>query len=97
MNPVLSLNQIRIWLDTHQRRLKFESSLPTIVAIANRSGVSRQTLYAILRDERSEFGEVAQIRLSRVIQQISSEPSYHYSNMARIDLSGATPRIRFGV
>ena len=24
-------------------------------------GVSRQTLYALIRDERSEFGEVAQI------------------------------------
>jgi DNA-binding XRE family transcriptional regulator len=97
MNNVLSLNQIRSWFDMHQRRLRVENSLPTMVDIASRSGVSRQTLYAILRDDRSEFGEVAQIRLSRVIVQISSEPSYQYSRLSRIDFSGHAPRIKFGV
>jgi hypothetical protein len=97
MNNVLSLNQIRNWFDMHQRRLRVDNSLPTIVDIASRSGVSRQTLYAILRDDRSEFGEVAQIRLSRVIQEITNQPDYQVSRMLRLDLSGATPRIRFGL
>jgi len=97
MSNALSLYQIRIWFDMYQRRLKVDKSLPTIVDIANRSGVSRQTLYAILRDDRSEFGEVAQIRLSRVISQISSQPSYQNSKLSRIDFSGAIPRIKFGL
>lgn len=69
----------------------------TMTNIANKAGISRQTLYAVLNGERDEFGEVAQIRLSRVISQISSEPCYQHSKMARIDLTGAAPRIRFGL
>jgi len=65
--------------------------------IACKAGISRQTLYSVLKDERSEFGQIAQIRLSRVIGEISSEPAYQHSKMARIDLNGPIPRIRFRV
>ena len=64
------------WLKNHQRRLQLGESIPTISKIALMAGISRQTLYAVLRNERTEFGEVAQIRLSRVIQQISGDPAY---------------------
>jgi predicted transcriptional regulator len=97
MHSVLTIEQIQMWLHDHQRRLRHSDSIPTIFAIAEKAGISRQTLYAVLRGDRSEFGEVAQIRLSRVISQISAEPSYKHSKMARVDLSGAMPRIRFRV
>lgn len=93
----LSIREIQLWLQIHQKRIHFDESIPSITEIANRAGVSRQTIYALLRDERAEFGQVAQIRLSRAINQISSEPSYQHSKMARIDLSGSCPRIKFGV
>ena len=94
---VLAIKQIQEWLKVHQKRLQYDDFIPPMTAIADRAGVSRQTLYAILNGERSEFGQVAQIRLSRVISQISSEPNYQHSKIARIDLSSSMPKIKFGV
>ena len=93
----LSISDINVWLINHRKRIEFGDSICSFAEISYRAGISRQTLYAILNNERSEFGEVAQIRLSRVIQEITSQPDYQVSKMMRLDLSGATPRIRFGV
>jgi transcriptional regulator with XRE-family HTH domain len=93
----LSIVQIHEWLKTHQKRLQYGDAVPTISSIAERAGISRQTLYAVLNGERSEFGQVAQIRLSRVIQNITTDPDYQVSRMMRLDLSSAAPRIRFRV
>lgn len=96
MKVVLPLVEIRNWLKAHQRRLNNGDLLPSISSIAEKAGISRQTLYALLRDERSEFGEVAQIRLSKVIQEIASQPNYQVSRMMKLDLSGKFPSIKFG-
>lgn len=93
----LTIENIQLWLRAHQKRLQHGDPVLPISAIASMAGISRVTLYAVLNGERAEFGQVAQIRLSKVISQISSEPSYQHSKMARIDLTGATPRIKFGV
>ena len=93
----LSINQIQSWLQAHQKRLQFGDLVIPMSAIAIKAGISRQTLYAVLNGERAEFGQVAQIRLSRVIQEITSHPDYQVSKMMRLDLSGAAPRIRFGM
>ena len=50
-----------------------------------------------MKGERTEFGEVAQIRLSRMLMRVSEEPSYMQTNIARIDLTSGVPKIRFGV
>ena len=92
-----SISQIQAWLNSHQKRLQHGDPILPISAIAIKAGISRQTLYAVLNGERAEFGQVAQIRLSRVIQEITNQPNYQVSKMMRLDLSGATPRIRFGV
>ncbi len=97
MTKILAIKDLELWLTNHQKRLQFGDSIPPMSEIASRAGMSRQTLYAVLNSQRTEFGQIAQIRLSRVISQISSEPSYQHSKMARIDLTGAMPRIRFGV
>ena len=93
----LSIAQIQSWLQAHQKRLQYGDLVIPISAIANKAGISRQTLYAVLNGERAEFGQVAQIRLSRVIQEITSHPDYQVSRMMRLDLSGVAPRIRFGI
>lgn len=97
MIKTLSLAQIRSWLQAHQKRLQYGDLVIPISAIANKAGISRQTLYAVLNGERAEFGQVAQIRLSKVIQEITSHPDYQVSRMMRLDFSCAAPRIRFGV
>ncbi len=97
MIKTLSLAQIRSWLQAHQKRLQYGDIVIPISAIANKAGISRQTLYAVLNGERAEFGQVAQIRLSKVIQEITSHPDYQVSRMMRLDLSGVAPRIRFGI
>jgi hypothetical protein len=91
----LSINQIQSWLQAHQKRLQYGDPVIPISSIATKAGISRQTLYTVLNGERTEFGQVAQIRLSRVIQEITSHPDYQVSRMMRLDLSGAVPRIRF--
>ena len=97
MLKVLALSEIKSWLLFHKQRIRCRDTLISMSEIATKAGISRQTLYAVLNDERREFGEIAQIRLSRVIKQISSEPSYQHSKIAKIDFTGATPRIRFGM
>lgn len=94
---VLAISEIRSWLRSHQKRMRFDDGIPSMSSIADRAGISRQTLYVVLNGDRSEFGEVAQIRLSKVISQISSEPSYHHSKLSRIDFSSGVPKIRFGM
>ena len=97
MIKTLSLAQIRSWLQAHQKRLQYGDLVIPISAIATKAGISRQTLYAVLNGERAEFGQVAQIRLSKVIQEITSHPDYQVSRMMRLDLSRSAPRIRFGL
>ena len=92
----MSLVEIRNWFVCHQRRQALGESVLSISKIADRAGISRQTLYALLRNERSEFGEVAQIRLSRAIAQISADPAYQHSKLMRVSFSSGTPRLQFG-
>jgi DNA invertase Pin-like site-specific DNA recombinase len=96
-NNYLSIAQIKSLLEAHKKRLQYRDPVISISSIATKAGISRQTLYAVLNGDRTEFGQVAQIRLSRVIQEITSHPDYQVSRMMRLDLSGAAPRIRFGV
>jgi len=97
MIATLSIAQIQVWLKMHQKRLQYGDQVLPISAIASRAGISRQTLYAVLNGERSEFGQIAQIRLSRIIQEITNEPNYQVSKMVRVDLSSGVARIRFGL
>jgi len=93
----LSIHQIQCWLKMHQKRFQCGDLVIPISAIATKAGISRQTLYAVLNGKRAEFGQVAQIRLSRVIQEIASHPDYQVSRLMRIDLSGVAPKIKFGI
>jgi len=93
---VLSLSEIRGFLLSLRLRQRLGEHVPTYTELANTAGVSRQTLYALLRNERSEFGDVAQIRLSRVIAQISADPAYQQTRLMRLSLSPDGPRLHIG-
>ncbi len=88
--------EIRNFLLNMRQRRDLGENVPTLTEIARRACLSRQTIYAFLGHKRSEFGEVAQIRLSRVIQQLSADPAYRQTGLFKIDLSGGTPRLLLG-
>ena len=66
-----SLAQIQALLKQHQRRLRAGDALPTIVDIANRAGIHRDTIYAVLKGDR--ICGRTQYALSRVLQEIEVE------------------------
>lgn len=92
----MTLFQIREWFETHQRRQRMGERVPTITEIARLAGISRQTVYAVLKDNRCEFGQVAQIRLGRVINQISADPAYNCSRGMRIRFTSGVPKLLIG-
>ena len=96
LTKALSLSQILLWFDTLKRRRELGEAVPSVTEIANRAGISRQTVYALLRNERTEFGEVAEIRLSRVITQISSDPSFQHTRLMRVSIESGRPSLSFG-
>ena len=96
LTKALSLSQILLWFDTLKRRRELGETVPTVTEIADRAGISRQTVYALLRNERTEFGEVAQIRLSRVIEQISSDPGFQHTRLMKVSLESGQPSLSFG-
>ena len=97
MIKCLSIIQIQDALKWHQKRLSMGDNIPTMSELADIAGISRQTLYKFMKGERAEFGEVAQIRLSRMLMRVSEEPSYMQTNIVRVDLRGGIPKIKFGV
>ena len=92
----LSIAQIRDWFDKLKRRRELGEVVPSVSEIAERACLSRQTVYALLRDERPEFGATAQMRLSRVIQKISADPAYQQTRLMRLSLSPDGPRLHIG-
>lgn len=94
-NGLLTLEQIVFWFDTLRRRKALGENVPSISEIADMACLSRQTIYALLRNERSEFGVTAQIRLSRIIQQISATPAFMTSRLLSIAMTSRGPVIRF--
>jgi hypothetical protein len=96
LKQALSISELRVWFDILKRRRALGESVPSISEVAFRACLSRQTVYALLRGERSEFGAMAQIRLSRVIQQISAEITYGQTRLMKVDLSGRTAKILLG-
>jgi predicted transcriptional regulator len=94
---IISINQIQEALKWHQKRLLMGDDILTMSKLAETAGISRQTLYKFIKGERAEFGQVAQIRLSRMLMRVSEEPSYMQTSIARVELKSGTPKIRFGV
>lgn len=92
----LSLLSIRQWLEAHQQRLRAGDNLPTVTDIAERAGISRQSLYNLMKDDRTQFGEPVQVRISRVVRQIDAESGTNKTNLMRVAV-GQNSRARLFV
>ena len=68
---MFSLAQLQVLLKQHQKRLRAGDALPAIVDIANRAGIHRDTIYAVLKGDRV-CGRT-QYALSRVMHEIEVE------------------------
>lgn len=96
MDAVLPLAEIRALLDHIGARYNAGEIEQSMADIARRACISKQTLYAVWRDDRSQFGRVAQIRLSRALGQIIAEIGAVPSRRISVALSASGPRLRFG-
>jgi len=68
---MLALLDLRNKLKIHQKRLKAGDALPTLTELANRAGVHRDTIYALLNGDR--VCQRTQYSLSRVLREVEQE------------------------
>jgi DNA-binding transcriptional regulator YhcF (GntR family) len=68
---MLALLELRNKLKIHQKRLKAGDALPTLTELANRAGVHRDTIYALLNGDR--VCQRTQYSLSRVLREVEQE------------------------
>ena len=70
---ILTMSQIRLQLFLHQKRLRAGDALPSLTELANRAGIHRDTIYALLNGER--VSDRTQYALSRVLREVEQETS----------------------
>lgn len=97
MEPCLSLVSIRQWLEAHQKRLRAGDDLPTVIEIADRAGVSRQSLYNLIRDDRTQFGEPVQRKISKIIRKIDTELGCRQTKLMKVAFGSSGAYIRIGL
>jgi DNA-binding transcriptional regulator YhcF (GntR family) len=68
-----SLVNLKLLLAQHQKRLRAGDALPTFTELANRAGIHRDTIYALLNGDR--VCQRTQYALSRVLQEVEEETS----------------------
>ncbi len=92
----LTQTDLRCWLRGHQRRLAAGDPLPPITTIAERAGLHRDTLYALLAGDR--ISEVSQRRLSRAVQAVEIETAgLQKTRVMAVRFGPNGPSIRFGI
>ena len=93
---LLTQNQIREWLASHQKRLRVGDDLAPITEVANRAGVHRDTVYACVAGDRINVR--SQYALSRVITELEEEmQGKTRTKLMSISLAGGQARLRFGI
>ncbi len=91
---MLTKNQIKSWLATHQLKAKFGEKLISVSEIAKMVGVHRDTIYEAINGRMSE---VTQRRLSFVIERIESELEHKPSTkLAHVKILKGEIKIGFG-
>lgn len=97
MEHCLSIMSIRQWLEAHQQRLRAGDDLPTVTEIAERAGISRQSLYNLMRDDRTQFGETVQRRISKIIRNIDIELGCRQTRLMKVAFASSGAYIRMGL
>ena len=91
-----SQRALRHLLMMHQKRLRFGDDLQTISNIADRAGVHRDTLYALLNGER--IAPRSQYAINRVLREIEEENvGVTKTSVMSVSLGPDGPRLGFGV
>ena len=67
----LTLTKLQQLLRQHQQRLRAGDELPTLTELANRAGIHRDTIYALLNGDK--VCQRTQYALSRVLQEVEQE------------------------
>jgi len=84
------------WLALHQRRLRFGDELQTMTSIAERAGVHRDTLYALLKGER--ICPRSQYAIDRAMREIEEENAgITKTKVMNVTLGADGPRLGFGI
>jgi len=79
----------------HQKRLRFGDELQTMSSIADRAGVHRDTLYALLKGDR--ISPRSQYAIDRALREIEAENvGLTTSRVLNITIDANGPRLRFG-
>jgi hypothetical protein len=91
---IRSQDEIRNSLKIHQKRRQMGDGLRPIKDLAERAGVCRDTIYALLDGDR--ISEVSQIRLNRMLDRLAVEPSTP-SRLMNVSFGTNGPKIGFGL
>ena len=91
-----TLLYIKDKLLTHQKRLRFGDELQTMSSIADRAGVHRDTLYALLNGDRISLR--SQYAIDRALREVEEENvGVTKTRVMNVSLSPDGPRLGFGV
>ncbi len=92
---MISQAEIRRFLLSHQRRLRAGDSLPSLMQLAVRAGIHRDTIYALLAGHR--ISSRSQYALSRVVQGVDEEArSVPQTRLMHLQFGAQGTHIGFG-
>ena len=93
---VKSQSALRSLLALHQRRLRFGDELQTMTSIADRAGVHRDTLYALINGER--ISPRSQYAIDKALREIEAENvSVTKTRVMHVGIGPDGPRLGFGI
>lgn len=91
----ISINQLRIFLLQHQKRLRAGDRIPSLTSLATIAGVHRDTLYALIAGEK--VNERSQYAISKALQTIEKSTANQPSRLMSINISHQGIRLKFGI
>ena len=91
---LISLNSLRLYLKTYQKRLRAGDRLPSVSELSDIAGVHRDTIYALMAGDR--VNERSQYAISKALTEVMESQWNQPSRLLSIDLAGDGARLKFG-
>lgn len=91
----ISLNTLRLFLKTYQKRLRAGDRLPSVSELSDIAGVHRDTIYSLMAGER--VNERSQYAISKALKEVIESQWNQPSRLLSIDLGSDGPRLKFGL
>lgn len=92
---LISLNSLRLYLKTYQKRLRAGDRLPSVSELSDIAGVHRDTIYALMAGDR--VNERSQYAISKALTEVMESKWNQPSRLLSIDLGSHQPRLRVGL